>query len=154
MHQCQQSLHKWTRLLCLIAITNVVRKVQKQHFCKNAQLVTKSDTDTAKHNTDRPHTLLTFARCPNLNLNAIMPVTVPIYSIRSHKLAIKQTNSATSTYSHPSTDRKKYRTFCRTSWRKKTGHFTGLRKPISVHLLGIIVFWQYSISSDAGGQQQ
>jgi len=38
--------------------------------------------------------------------------------------------------------------------KEKTGYFTGLRKPISVHLLGIIVSWQYSISSDAGGHQQ
>jgi len=38
--------------------------------------------------------------------------------------------------------------------KEKTGHFTGLQKPISVHLLGIIVSWQYSISSNAGVQQQ
>jgi len=35
---------------------------------------------------------------------------------------------------------------------KNTGHFTGLQKPISLHLLGIIVSQQYSISSDVGGQ--
>jgi len=29
-------------------------------------------------------------------------------------------------------------------WRKNTGHFTGLQKPISLHLLGIIVSQQYS----------
>ena len=36
--------------------------------------------------------------------------------------------------------------------KKNTGHFTGLQKPISLHLLGIIVSQQYSISSDVGGQ--
>jgi len=35
-------------------------------------------------------------------------------------------------------------------WKKNTGHLTGLQKPISLHLLGIIVSWQYSKSSDVG----
>jgi len=32
--------------------------------------------------------------------------------------------------------------------RKNTRHFTGLQKPMSLHLLGIIVSRQYSKSSD------
>jgi len=35
---------------------------------------------------------------------------------------------------------------------KNTGHFTGLQKSISLHLLEIIVSQQYSISSDVGSQ--
>ena len=35
---------------------------------------------------------------------------------------------------------------------KNIGHLTGLQKPISLHLLGIIVSRQYSKSSDVGGQ--
>jgi len=34
--------------------------------------------------------------------------------------------------------------------RKNIGNLTGLQKPISLHLLGIIVSWQYSKSSDVG----
>ena len=34
--------------------------------------------------------------------------------------------------------------------RKNTGHLTELQKPISLHLLGIIVSRQYSKSSDVG----
>jgi len=45
---------------------------------------------------------------------------------------------------------KKYRTFCRTS--EKIQDMTGLQKPILLHLLGIIVYWQYSKSSDVGSQ--
>jgi len=37
-------------------------------------------------------------------------------------------------------------------WEKNTGHFTGLQKSILLHLLGITVSQQYSISSDVGGQ--
>jgi len=33
---------------------------------------------------------------------------------------------------------------------KNTGHLTGVQKPISLHLLGIIVSRQYSKSSDVG----
>ena len=43
----------------------------------------------------------------------------------------------------------KIRTFCRT-FEKNTGHLTGLQKPISLQLLGIIVSRQYSKSSDVG----
>ena len=35
---------------------------------------------------------------------------------------------------------------------KNRGHLTGLQKPISLHLLGIIVSRQNSKSSDVGGQ--
>ena len=50
----------------------------------------------------------------------------------------------------PAQSEKKYRTFCRTS--EKIQDMTRLQKPILLHLLGIIVYWQYSKSSDVGSQ--
>ena len=53
--------------------------------------------------------------------------------------------------SDPSTFPPKIQDILQDIWKKNTGHFTGLQKPISLHLLGIIVSQQYSITSDVGG---
>ena len=93
---------------------------------------------------------LTKLHCSYL-LQIITKYTLPTLICECSAVTVKR-RGLSFNHSDPSTFPPKYRTFCRTSGQKNTGHFTGLQKPISLHLLGIIVSQQYSISSDVGGQ--